>query len=137
MLSSCYNRIDDATVRGIFQNLTIVDIDWHDSYESLVKLDYTRYKPAIGQAPNMEMTPEQQILFYKLEKAREEFIAINRVKQQLQAQTISVFGYDLSKIKGEIKIFYMLGVFALFIFGIIFLLNKLKKTTGKGKIKKK
>jgi len=120
----------------MFQNLTFIDSDWHDSYEPLVNIDYTKFKPIGGQI-NLDFTAEQQELFYKLEKAREEFIRTNRERAQKASQTISVFGFDLSQFSGEFKIFYILGVFAAFIFGVIYLLNKLNRANEKSKKKKK
>lgn len=136
MLSTCVNRIDDKTVRGIFQNLTVIDGDWHDSYEPLVSIDYTKFKPIGGQM-NLDFSPDQQVLFYKLEKAREEYIKTNRERVQKASQTITVFGYDLSQFSGEFKTFYILCVFASLIFGVIYLLNKLNKGNEKSKKKKK
>jgi len=136
MLAACYNRIDENTVRGMFQNLTVIDIDWHDSYDSLVQIDYSKYKPVSGQV-DLEYTPEQHVLFYKLDKAREEFISVSKVRQSLASQTVTIFGVDLSKISGEFKTLYLLAVFAAFIFGTLFLLNKLNKANEKNKKKKR
>lgn len=136
MLSACYNRINDKTVKGMFQNLTVIDADWHESYDSLVSIDYTKLKPVAGQM-NLDFTPEQQVLFYKLDKAREEYIRTNKERVQKAAQTITVFGIDLSQFSGEFKTFYILCVFAAFIFGVIYLLNKLNKANEKSKKKKK
>ena len=136
MLSACYNRIEEKTVRGMFQNLTLIDADWHDSYEPLVNIDYTKFKPTAGQI-NLDFTPEQQVLFYKLDKAREDYIRFNRERVQKASQTISLFGFDLSQFSGEFKTFYILCVFTAFVFGVIYLLNKLNKANEKSKKKKK
>lgn len=136
MLTACYNRIDEKTVSGMFQNLTLIDADWHDSYEPLVSIDYTKFKPTAGQF-YLDLTPEQQILFYKFDKAREEYIRTNRERAEKAGKTITVFGIDLSQFSGEFKTFYILCVFAAFIFGVIYLLNKLNRANDKSKKKKK
>ena len=136
MLSACYNRIDDQTVRGIFSNLTIVDVEWHDQYDKFVKIDYSKVRSVTGQA-DVELTPEQHILFYKVQKAREEFMSLNRVKTEKSSKTSTLFGIDITKIRGEFKLFYILAIFGFFIFGTIYLMSKLKKSTDKSKKKKK
>jgi len=136
MLSSCWNRIDEKTVKGIFNNLTVVDLDWHESYEVLVTIEYTKFKP-LGGSVNLDFTHEQTILFNKLDKAREEFTLLSRERQQNAAKTMSILGFNLSEISGEVKTFYLLGVFAVFIFGIIYFLSKLDRAAEKSKKKKK
>ena len=137
MLSACYNIIDDKTVSGMFKNLTAVDIDWRSSFDSLVEIDYSKLKPS-GGVQNLDFTPEQQILFYKVEKAREEFISVNKVKQQqTTSQPFTIFGINFAKLSKEVKTFSVLGFFAVFIAGVIFLLVKLNKSNEKPKKKKK
>ncbi len=120
----------------MFRNLTVIDSDWHDSYEPLVTIDYTKFKP-VGDQLNLDFTPDQQVLFYKFDKTREEFIRTNRERAEKAAQTITVFGIDIFQFSGEFKTFYILCVFAAFIFGVIYLLSKLNKANEKSKKKKK
>jgi len=136
MLYACYNRIEEKTVRGMFQNLTLIDTDWNDSYEPLVSIDYTKLKSVAGQI-NLDFTPEQHVIFHKVDKAREEYIRTNRERVEKAAQTITVFGFDISQFSGEFKTFYVLCVFAALIFGVIYLLNKLNKANDKSKKNKK
>jgi hypothetical protein len=136
MVSACLNRIEEKTVRGMFQNLTLIDADWNDSYEPLVSIDYTKFKPVAGQM-DLDFTPEQQVIYHKTEKAREEYIRTNRVRNEKTARTITVFGFDISQFSVEFKYFYVLCVFGALIFGVFYLLNKLNKANEKSKNRKK
>lgn len=71
MVTSCYHRISDKTVasvytqlKQIFSNLTVVDMEWNDSYNNILKVDYAKYR---SNNPDLELTPEQQLLFTKLQ----------------------------------------------------------------------
>jgi hypothetical protein len=44
--------------------LTVVDVEWNDSYNNLLKVDYAKYRTP--QA-DFELTPEQQLIFTKLQ----------------------------------------------------------------------
>jgi len=73
-------------------------------------------------------------LFAKLDRAREEFIAIQRLKKTLTPNGLNLFGIDFSKISDDIKLFFLIGFMILFILGTLFLLYKVNK---KVKFKKK
>ena len=48
----------------MFNNMTLIDAEWSDSYHNIAKVDYTKFRT--GQ-PDFELTPEQQLLFTKLQ----------------------------------------------------------------------
>ena len=73
-------------------------------------------------------------MFAKLDRAREEFIAIQRLKKTLTPNGLNLFGIDFSKISDDIKLFFIIGFLTLFILGTLFLLYKVNK---KVKFKKK
>ena len=136
MLSTCYRSIDDQTVNKIFKNLTVINLNWNDQYESFVNVDYSKLNSDLGE-PDLEITDEQKLLFAKLDTAREEFIAINRLKQTLQPQTLDLFGIDFSKLGEEVKFFFVIGFLVLFILGTLFLLYRLNNKNDRIKKKKK
>jgi len=135
MLLLCYNKISDKTVNNLFFNLTVVDIDWQNSYESLVNIDLSKYKSATSQI-NLSFSPEQETLFMKLDKVREEFITKQRSRQAEASKTISLFGIDFTQVSEEIKTYYLIGVFSFFFLILIILLCKLNKGNNE-KSKKK
>lgn len=135
MLSTCYKRIDDKTVNRIFQNFTVINLSWNDSYEAFLNIDYSILNSDFGEK-NLEITDEQKILFAKLDRAREEFMAIHRLKQTLKPQTLNLFGIDFSNIGEEVELVLLGGFLAFVIFGILFLLYKLNNKNDKNKKKK-
>jgi hypothetical protein len=128
MMSLCYNKITDDVVKTIFNNLTYTEFDWSDDYDKYAKLDYSKYR----SANDLELTPEQQIIFYKVEKAKEEYIRLSRERQEAAAKSFPpIFGIDISQIAAEFKIVYMIAVFTLFAIGILYALKKLRKEPKK------
>ncbi len=135
MLVKCYNIIDQTTVNQIFKNLTLIDFEWEESYNALSTIDYSQFRFSDGL--DLEYTPQQHIILTKLEKARDEYISLTKVRQSLSSQSFSILGYNINDISGGFKTFYLLAVFTAFIFGTLFLLNKLNNRKDKTKKKKK
>ena len=76
----------------------------------------------------MELTPEQHMLFYKLEKTKNEFHSTTRQKQEQAAKRFpQIMGFDIMNVSPMIKTIYFVVVFALFSFGILYALKKLEK----------
>lgn len=133
MFSSCYNKISDDTVHSVFNNLTFIEFEWSEDLNKLAKLDYSKYR----SLNDLNLTPEQQMLFYKLEKAKNEFIVTNRERQEKAAKSLPpIFGIDIWNVSASTKILYLLVVFALFAFGIVYLLGKVQKKKEEKKKKK-
>jgi hypothetical protein len=133
MLSHCYKKIDDKTVNGIFQNLTVINLNWNDLYDPFVDIDYSMFKSNFKDL-ELEITSQQITLFAKLDRAREEFMSIQRLKKTLTPNGLNLFGIDFSKISDDIKLFFIIGFLTLFILGTLFLLNRVN---NKDKFKKK
>jgi hypothetical protein len=86
----------------------------------------------------LDLSPEQQILFYKLDKAKSEFILANRERQEKASKSLPpIFGFDLMSVSSEFKLLYLLIVFALFALGIAYALGKVKGNRKEVKDKKK
>lgn len=51
----------------MFDNLSIVDVEWNDSYNNLLKVDYSKFRI---QTADFQITPEQSLLFTKLQVIR-------------------------------------------------------------------
>lgn len=114
--------------------MEFVDYDWIDDYDKFVKIDYSKYK----QSEDLTLTPDQHIIFYKLDKVKNEFLTGQRQKQEKRAKTLPpIMGIDLSKVSPSAKLLYTFIVFALFIVGILYGLSKVKKTPSLKKEKRK
>lgn len=106
----------------------------NDELDKFVKVDYSKYK-ALN---DLELTPEQTILFYKLEKSKDDFMKVNRERQEKAKNSFPpLFGIDINEISSEVKLLYTLVVFALFAAGIFYALKKLQKEKEPKKKNKK
>jgi hypothetical protein len=85
---------------------------------------------------DLEFTPEQQLLFFKLEKAKTEYITKTKEKQASDKGTMKLWGIDFLKVSPTVKMLYFLVVFAVFILGVLYLLSKVMKKEEKKKKKK-
>ncbi len=104
--------------------MQFVDFDWTDNYNKIVKIDYSKYKPE----EDISLTPDQHLLFYKLEKVKNEFIAAQRQRQEKAAKTLPpIFGIDIMKVSPSIKLLYTVIVFTLIAVGILYGLGKVQK----------
>jgi hypothetical protein len=99
-----------------------------------VKLDYSKYRTA----QDLEITPEQNIIFYKLEKAKDDYLRATKEKQEQAAKSFPpIFGIDITKVSPEIKILYTVIVLGIFAAGVVYLLSKVQKKSEKKNKKKK
>lgn len=137
MLSNCFNRIEDNVAKSIFNNLVFVEFDWSDNYNKYVQVDYSKYRPVPGALPDLELTPEQQMLLYHLEKAKNDFIASNKVKQEKRSKGIWLFGYDISRIPPFYKLVFFIVAFGSIFLVLIYLLTKISGQKEPNKKKKK
>ena len=97
----------------IFRNLVFVDFQWTDDYNKLFKIDYSKYR----RGEDLELTPEQHILFYKLDKSKNEFTSNTKQRQEKASKSLPpLFGIDILNISPMIKIVYFVVVFSLIIF---------------------
>jgi hypothetical protein len=98
-----------------------VEFDWSEDLIKVSNLDYSNYRTINDLQP----TPEQNILFMKIEKAKDEYLKANRERQEKASKSLPpVLGLDLNAISLEVKVLYMVIVFAIFAILIVFLLTK-------------
>jgi hypothetical protein len=116
--------------------LTFHGLDWDDSYNSFVKLDYSKYRQG-GANPDLELTPEQILLFHQLESSRNEYIAQSKHAQEENAKSLKVFGINLNEISSGFKLLYTVAFFAIFILGVLYLLKKVQPVKKEKKKKNK
>ncbi len=113
-------------------NLNYLELNWSKDLDRFVKVDYSKYR----MGKDFEITPEQTILFYKVEKAKDEFISVSKKKEVSASKSFPIFGVDINKFSTEVKMFYTIIVLALFALVAVFGLKKLQKK-GEKKLKKR
>lgn len=96
----------------------------NEDLNKYVKLDYSKYRTA----QDLEITPEQNILFYKLEKAKDDYLRFTKENQEKAAKSFPpLFGIDITKVSQEVKIVYTVIVLGIFASIVVYLLSKLQK----------
>lgn len=135
MLSSCINRVDDEAVRSVISNLTFIGFDWSETFSDYIKVDYSKYRQNSG-AVDLELTPEQQLLFYKLETTRNEFIVASKSRQEEMSKSLTLFGINFNEVSAGFKLLYIVSIFAIAILGVLYLLGKVTKKEKEKKKKK-
>ena len=135
MLSKCYHSIEDPMVKTIFNDGNFMDPYLSEEYLKIAEIDYTKYKNQ--DPPDMELSPETELLFYKLEKSKDEYMAKMKERTEKSKNTLSIFGYDLSNLPVGFNIIFAIVVLCLMIGGIVLMLRTVKKEEKISKKKKK
>lgn len=135
MLSKCYHTIEENQVKLIFNDGVFQDPSVSQDLLSLGEVDYSRFK---GQENvDLELSPETQLLFYKLEKAKEEYMQRMREKTERSRNTLSIFGYDLMNLPVGFNIVFSIVIMSAMIGGILYMLKSLQKEEKVSSKKKK
>merc|ERR1711976_40693 len=114
MLTKCINKISDDTTHSIFTDLVFQELEYEKAYDELVSVDYALY----NNFKDLEITPEQQILLIKLEKIKEEYIVRTRQRREdASKQVPPIFGFDINAVPVTVKVFFLIGFFAVFALG--------------------
>ncbi len=134
MVNKCFYTIDESSVKSLFDNGVLVEIEIDDDLLSFATLDYSAYKDL---NPNdFQLTAETQILFMKLDKARTDFIAENKERQEKLKNEFHLFGISLKAIPVKLNLLFFLIIFGAFIGGVVYLLKGLMKNDKKAAKKK-
>ena len=135
IFEECNKKIDLKLVHKFFNKLIPTERNFKDSELKFLDIDYEKYK---NENISMQMTIEQQMMFYKFQKVRKEFEELIQ-KKKLENEAASNVGlYDMTKVPKSVQTFLFLTMFAILFIGTIFLLNKVvKKPVKKDKKKKK
>ena len=135
IFEECNKKIDLKLVHKFFNKLIPTEKNFKDSDLKFLNFDYDKYK---DENISMQMTVEQQMMFYKFQKVRKEFEELVQRKKLENEAASNVGLYDMTKIPKSIQTFIFLAMFAILFLGTIFLLNKVvKKPVKKDKKKKK
>lgn len=134
MVNKCFYTIDENSVKSLFDNGVLVETEIDDDLLSFATLDYSTYKDL---SPNdFQLSAETQILFMKLDKARTDFIAESKEKQEKQRGEFHIFGISLKAIPAKLNLLFFLIIFGAFIGGVLYLLKGLMKNDKKAAKKK-
>jgi len=97
-------------------------------------IDYS--KITTQENPDFQLTPDSQILFMKLEKARDEYMKHSRENAEKIKNTLSIFGYNISNIPSSVLSLFTISFFAIMIFSIYYVLNNILKKPQQANKKK-
>ena len=137
LLDKCYSSIDEKTVEFIFKDLVYQEA-LIDEYYRFAELDYTKY--TTYEQIDFQISPEIQILFKKLELARNDYIKYTKTRQEQLKNEFFIFGFSLKNIPKKVYLLFAFVFISIFILGIVLLLSKVinnEKKAAKKKEKKK
>lgn len=132
ILNKCYYSIDQASVKNIFDDGIFMEPDFSEEITNFGDVDYSTYKLL---APNeFSITPETNLLFMKIEKAREDYIVENKLRLEQNKNDFRIFGYSIKSIPVGINVFITIAIISAIMGSLLYLLKELtkdKKKVGK------
>ena len=129
MLNKCYYAIDDRTVNTVFYDGQFQEPDFNAGLLDFASIDYSTYKLLSPQ--EFQITPETQILYMKIEQARNDYIASSKQRMEQSRGEFKIGGYSLKEIPLSINLFLAVIVLSVFFGSILFFLKKLQKSEKK------
>ena len=129
MFETCVNKIDNETVHHFFNNLTYTENAYLPSFDKFADIDYDSY----NNETLFGLSGTQMLLGSKFQQARQ--LAENKriTRQMEQKSDLKIMGFDLNKMPSCVKGVFFLGVFAVFILGVLYLLKKVTPPTKDNK----
>jgi hypothetical protein len=123
MISKCYNLIPKKLISGIYKNLEIIDSTYYPEYDQYCDFDFNK----LDRYFNFLLTESETVLSNKLIQIREEIASIKREKERENQMSFKILNFDIFSINKNIKMIYLIAVFAILIFSVLFTLKKLEK----------
>ena len=135
IFEECVDKIDIKLTHKFFKNLIPTEKNFKDSELKFLNIDYKKYD---DENVSLQMTVEQQVMFYKFQKVRKEFEELVQRKKLENEAASNVGLVDVTKIPKKFQTILFIGMFSALFLGTIFMLNKVvKKHVKKDKKKKK
>lgn len=129
LFNKCYYSIEDSTVDTIFFNNQYMEPEYTEDLLENAGIDYNVYRTL--QEQDFNISPETQILFMKLEKARTDYIAKNKSTVEKNKNEFRIFGYSLKEIPLGLNMIIFIAIFTIFIGGLLFMLKLVSKNDKK------
>lgn len=126
MLNQCYYSIDDASVSSVFFNGEFMEPDFSAGLLEFADIDYSKYK-LLGPS-EFGISPETQILFMKIEKARNDYMANAKQRMEKGKGEFRIFGYSLTEVPKSVNLIVAIVIFSLFAGGILYGLKTLNSS---------
>lgn len=123
MLNKCYYSLEDDVYQTIFYNGQYMEPEMTDELLEFSNVDYSVYKQLSVQ--DFNLSPETQLLFMKLEKARSEFMSNNRQKTDGGRNDFRIFNYSLKDIPLGVNLLLAIVVLGSMFIGISYALKTL------------
>jgi hypothetical protein len=134
LLNKCYYSLDEATTATIFLNGTFMEPEFSEDLLDFASIDYSTYK--LLSPSEFNITPETQILFMKIEKARDNFIVNSKARQETNKSDFKLFGYSIRDIPKGLNVLITVVILTVFMGSLLYLLKKVMKNEKKAGKKK-
>lgn len=135
LLNKCYYSIDDYTVSTIFQNGVYMEPEIDDNLLEFAAVDYSTYK--LLSPGEFSITPETQMLYMKIEKARNDFLVTNKKRQESSRNDFRIFGYSLKEIPVSLNLILTIVILAVVMGSLLYALKRVMKNDKKAAGRKK
>ncbi len=129
MLNKCYYSIEDDVYPTIFYNGQFMEAEITEELLEFSNVDYSVYKQLTPQ--EFSLSPETQLLFMKLEKARNEFMTNNRQKTESGRNDFKIFNHSLKDIPVGVNLLLAIVVLGSMFIGISYALKTLSNDDRK------
>ena len=134
LINKCYYSIDESTVSTIFYKGQFMEPNFNDEdFQSFTAIDYSTYKSLTPMEFNL--TPETQLIFMKIEKARTEYMSTTKQRMEKSRGEFRIFGYSLKDIPVGINVILLIVILSFFMGGLMIMLKMVmsndKKTAGR------
>lgn len=126
MLNKCYFSIDETTVATVFYNGQFQEPEFNASLLDFAAVDYSSYKLLSPQ--EFQITPETQLLFMKIEQARNDYISNSKQRIESGKGEFKIFGYSIRDVPLGLNLLLSIIILSLFFGTILFFLKKLQKS---------
>jgi hypothetical protein len=123
MVSKCYNLIPKKVINGIIKNMEVLDLTYFPEYDKYIEVDFNKF----DKFYKYDLTDNENILHQKITQIKEEMARFYKEKERENKYSFRVFDFDISSINKNLKMIYLIGVFAILIFTVLISLKKLEK----------
>ena len=125
--------MDDLTVSTIFHEGVYMEPEFSEDLLEFASIDYSTYK--LLEPAEFQLSSETQMLFMKVEKARNEFVEKSKKRQETGQKEFRIFGYSLQEIPVGANLVAILIILVISMGGLLYLLKSVmsdkRKAAGK------
>jgi len=129
VFNKCYYSIDEATVQLVFYEGQFMEPDFNEDLLENAAIDYSSFK--LFSPQEFQISQETQLLFMKLEKAREDYIHKAKSKNEQSRNEFRIFGYSLKDIPLSVNLAASFIILVVFLGSMLYFLKQVMKNDNK------